>query len=307
MPSKGWPDGVPIAAVERDTGLGKDTLRAWERRYGFPVPERTVNGERVYCPEQVARLRLIKRLIDLGHRPGKLMQLSTEELFQQSTFEPANAPAPAQHISEHLLTYLDMCSVARADELRRALDQALLRSGLRAFVHDIAGPLVRAAGEYWEHGRFSVVEEHLFSELLQDVLRGGINVIQRALAGDGPRILLTTVPEENHGLGLLMAQAIFALEGGRCISLGVQTPIDQIARAASHVDVVALSFSTNLRANRVRDGLAQLASSVPEGVEIWCGGSSPILRRLKIPGVSVLALDEVAGRLATWRAQRPLP
>jgi hypothetical protein len=71
--------------------------------------------------------------------------------------------------------------------------------------------------------------------------------------------------------------------------------------------VVALSFSTNLRANRVRDGLAQLASSVPEGVEIWCGGSSPILRRLKIPGVSVLALDEVAGRLATWRAQRPLP
>jgi DNA-binding transcriptional MerR regulator/methylmalonyl-CoA mutase cobalamin-binding subunit len=305
MTSKGWPDGVPIAAVERDTGLGKDTLRAWERRYGFPVPQRTVTGERVYCAEQVARLRLIKRLIDLGHRPGKLMQLPTEELFQQSTREPASAAAPVQHISEHLLTYLDMCNVARAEELRRALDQALLRSGLRAFVHDIAGPLIRASGEYWEHGRFTVVEEHLFSELLQDVLRGGINAIQRGLAGDGPRILLTTVPEENHGLGLLMAEAIFALEGARCISLGVQTPIDQIARAASHVDVVALSFSTNLRANRVRDGLDQLASSVPDGVEIWCGGSSPILRRLKIPRVSVLALEEVADRLATWRAQRP--
>jgi hypothetical protein len=25
-----------IAAVERETGLGKDTLRVWERRYGFP-------------------------------------------------------------------------------------------------------------------------------------------------------------------------------------------------------------------------------------------------------------------------------
>jgi methylmalonyl-CoA mutase cobalamin-binding subunit len=198
-----------------------------------------------------------------------------------------------------------MCNVARAEELRRALDQALLRSGLRAFVHDIAGPLIRASGEYWEHGRFTVVEEHLFSELLQDVLRGGINAIQRGQAGDGPRILLTTVPEENHGLGLLMAEAIFALEGARCISLGVQTPIDQIARAASHVDVVALSFSTNLRANRVRDGLDQLASSVPDGVEIWCGGSSPILRRLKIPRVSVLALEGVADRLATWRAQRP--
>jgi len=29
-----------ISAVERDTGLSKDTLRVWERRYGFPKPLR---------------------------------------------------------------------------------------------------------------------------------------------------------------------------------------------------------------------------------------------------------------------------
>jgi DNA-binding transcriptional MerR regulator len=42
----------------------------WERRYGFPVPERDANGERCYPPEQVERLRLIKRLMDAGHRPA---------------------------------------------------------------------------------------------------------------------------------------------------------------------------------------------------------------------------------------------
>ncbi|PTT81921.1 hypothetical protein DBR42_17435, partial [Pelomonas sp. HMWF004] len=55
---------VGIAAVERDTGISKETLRVWERRYGFPAPWRDAAGERLYAPEQVQRLRLIKRLLD---------------------------------------------------------------------------------------------------------------------------------------------------------------------------------------------------------------------------------------------------
>ena len=42
-----------IAEVERETGLGKDTLRVWERRYGFPVPLRDALGERAYPDEQL--------------------------------------------------------------------------------------------------------------------------------------------------------------------------------------------------------------------------------------------------------------
>ena len=48
---------VSIAAVERDTGLSKDTLRVWERRYGFPQPDRDNNGERSYPHEQLEKLR----------------------------------------------------------------------------------------------------------------------------------------------------------------------------------------------------------------------------------------------------------
>jgi MerR family transcriptional regulator, light-induced transcriptional regulator len=298
------PAALTIAAVERDTGLGKDTLRVWERRYGFPVPERSPTGDRLYSVEQVARLRLIKRLIDLGHRPGKLIQLSAEELYKLTTVEPAGGAAPQQRISEHLLTYLDMCTVARVRELRSVLAQAMLEGGLRSFVRDIAAPLVRASGDYWEHGRFTVVEEHLLSNLLQDLLRGGISSARRDVEGSPPRILLTTFPQESHGLGLLMAEAIFALEGAQCVSLGVQTPIDQIARAAVDADAVALSFSTNLHANRVREGLAQLVEALPAHVEVWCGGSSPALRRLQLPRVQVFGLDDAAGRIAAWRAKQ---
>ena len=58
------PIAMSIADVERDTGLSKDTLRVWERRYGFPRPRRDALGERTYAPAQVEKLRVIKRMID---------------------------------------------------------------------------------------------------------------------------------------------------------------------------------------------------------------------------------------------------
>lgn len=78
-------DLVPIDVVERETGLTKDVLRAWERRYGFPAPERDARGRRAYPREQLQRLLQIKRLVEHGFRPGKLIK-------HQSSFDLASAP-----------------------------------------------------------------------------------------------------------------------------------------------------------------------------------------------------------------------
>ena len=69
-----------ISAVERETGLSKDVLRMWERRYGFPKPARDENGERQYTLAEIAKLRSIKRLMDVGVRPGKIIGLTLAEL-----------------------------------------------------------------------------------------------------------------------------------------------------------------------------------------------------------------------------------
>ena len=84
-------DGVGIAAVERDTGISKETLRVWERRYGFPSPGRDAAGERLYPPEQVQRLGLVKRLLDAGYRPGRIVAASTEALA--ALVQPAATPS----------------------------------------------------------------------------------------------------------------------------------------------------------------------------------------------------------------------
>jgi DNA-binding transcriptional MerR regulator len=83
-----------IGTVERDTGIGRDTLRIWERRYGFPNPERNSKGERVYSAEQVRRLQLMRRLLDQGLRPGKVVPLSEEALDELAGTLPEVSSSP---------------------------------------------------------------------------------------------------------------------------------------------------------------------------------------------------------------------
>ena len=88
--------GLPISAVERETGIPKDLLRMWERRYGFPLPGRDEHGDRVYPREQIDKLRLLRRLMDLGFRPGKIVHMETDELDALFARQPArSAPLPA--------------------------------------------------------------------------------------------------------------------------------------------------------------------------------------------------------------------
>lgn len=297
--------GLTIGAVERDTGLSKDTLRVWERRYGFPRPERDAFGERTYSQDQVDRLRLIRRLIDAGHRPGRIVRMPEGELQALCASVGAGAAQSATDPSRpDLLPYVDLVRAHRTDSLRSALSQAAMRLGLGRFVVGVCAPLNRMVGDAWACGALDVCEEHLYTEAMQAVLRSAIGSIPES--GSQPRVLLTTFPNEAHGLGLLMAEAILALEGCRCTSLGTGTPIAAIAKAAAaqQADIVGLSFTATLNANQVLEGLAQLRARLGEDVEIWAGGRCPVLRRRAPERVAVFdALEEIPQALGAWRAR----
>lgn len=68
------------AAVARLTGIPVQTLRVWERRYKIVGPRQSATGQRQYSPEDVARLTVIKRLVDSGHAIGSIATLELEEL-----------------------------------------------------------------------------------------------------------------------------------------------------------------------------------------------------------------------------------
>lgn len=298
---------LPIAAVERDTGLSKDTLRIWERRYGFPSPLRDALGERAYTLAQVEKLRIVKRLLDVGHRPGRIVPLDLAALQQltESTADPAPRDAEATPGVEELRACIDLIRGHDLAGLRAALTRALSRFGVGRFVVEVVGPLNAAVGDAWVRGQVQIFEEHAYAETVQTVLRQAIHGLAEPAAEGRPCVLLTTFPGEPHGLGLLMAEAILALEGCRCVALGPQTPLwdTVLAARAFGADIVALSFTGCMNPNQVVDGLAELRAKLPPATALWAGGSAPVLVRRVVPGVLALpSLQEMAAELRRWRA-----
>ncbi len=302
---------LSIAAVERDTGIGKDTLRVWERRYGFPVPDRDVHGERIYPMPQVEKLRVIKRLMDQGHRPGRIVA-QPMEVLQHLSRGQANIRASQQsevgQDREDLAALIGMIQMQDEQGLRNELQKNLMQEGVQRFVQNLVAPLTARVGEAWAQGDLAIHEEHMYTECVSRVLRQAVLTITRPEDAQGPRVLLTTFPQEEHGLGLLMVESLLTLQGCRCVSLGTQTPLREIAQAAiAHSsDVVALSFSVSMNANHVVDGLKELNLLLPASVEVWAGGGASALRRRAIDRVRVIAdLAALTDAVQEWRGRQP--
>lgn len=295
-----------IATVERETGLSKDTLRVWERRYGFPVPTRDWRGERVYPPDQVEKLRVISRLLDKGLRPGRLVNVPLAELVERSQARqrsPTGADEAALRALEPMMREaLGLLKSYDEPGLRALLSRVLLRLGLQRFVIDFVAPLTELVGDAWSSGEIAISQEHLYAEQMQYLLRHGIGSIHPEARQ--PSVMLTTLPGEEHQLGLLMAQVCLAAEGARCVSLGLQTPAADIALAArtQGVDAVGLSFSEALKLNIAYGMLEDLRARLPVNIEIWAGGKLWTRARRPVHGVRfVTALTQIPEVLVAHR------
>lgn len=302
----------PIAAVERDTGLGKDTLRVWERRYGFPQPLRDARGDRLYPAEQVERLHLIKRLLDQGARPGSVVPAGLEELRQRlgpvTPDDLAAAAATTPFVQDISAELLELLRHSQADALRAALQQQVLRHGVQQFVLEILPALNERVGSGWMTGELSVADEHLYTEQVQNVLRNALNHRPQT-PGSGirqPRVLLTTLPKEQHSLGLLMVEVLLASEGADCVSLGIQTPVQDIRNAAlrGEFDVVALSFSAAFPERQALAGLRLIRAGLPPEIEIWAGGQAVGRRRNTLENIRVVPhIRDTLAVLGDWRTK----
>lgn len=296
----GMSEGLRIAEVERDTGIGKDTLRVWERRYGFPVPERDASGERIYSMAQVERLRIIRRLMDQGVRPGKIITQDLSELLNLLDTYSSSAVDPASYLFCN--TMLKLLRMHRSHELRSHLNRILVKEGLQRFITHTVVPMNNVVGDSWLRGELSIPEEHLYTEQVQNVIRHAIQL--QAPGHSSPRLLLTTFPNEEHGLGILMVEAMCVAEGAQCTSLGTRLPLTDIASYAftGGFDVVAVSFSAAYPARDALKDLRQFRQLLSPEIMIWAGGGALPDKKLDIPGIRVLNnIDGVAALVADWR------
>lgn len=289
--------GLPIAAVERETGIPKDLLRMWERRYGFPQPQRDTAGDRQYSPQEVAKLKLISRLLDLGFRPGKLVRLEMAALqaLTESHAPKLEVPANCSRLVAVLQGHV-------AAEARAYLRHQLLELGLRRFILEFLPAANRLVGDAWLRGELQVYEEHLYSEEITRVIRESLTAVPAGR--QTPRVMLTTCPGEQHVLGLLMVEALLRLQGCDTIAFGAQMPLGDIVQAATKhtVDVVVLSFSPSYQGDVAAD-LAQIAAQLPLSAQLWVGGGGcRQLHGLPSRVCHVRELSDLDALVAGWLA-----
>lgn len=294
---------LPINAVERETGISKELLRMWERRYGFPCPERDAQGDRIYPPDQVNKLRVVRRLIDAGFRPGKIVNLGLIELEQLvNSHQPTNLQVTTKsppHLEQELLAVLKSRDPYAVSQY---LNHQLIRMGLEAFVLDLMQHANSFVGDAWMRGVIEIYEEHLYTEQVQNIVRNAMSNLRPS--SQKPRIMLTTAPEEHHTLGIMMVEALLRLDEVDAISFGAQMPIRDIHNAVTRhqVDVVLLSFSASFPSNRAIEFLEELRFRLPLSVAIWTGGGALRSSRREIEDVHVIgSLESVRTSVLQWR------
>jgi methanogenic corrinoid protein MtbC1 len=261
---------LSIGALARATGLSIETLRTWERRYGFPTPIRKPSGHRVYPVACVARLRRIVAALTLGHRAGDVVRASDEELGTLLGMLGAAPPPPGPALEPTGL--LGLIARFDGDGLTRALNAEWGRLGPLAFLERRLAPLVRAVGDAWEAGRLEVRHEHFLSERVGDLLRAyRLPFEERAR---GPLAVLATLPGEAHALGLQMAALTIAITGCRVCYVGTEVPIGELASLAGDLGarVVGVSVSVATRGGRSTAALGRLRTLLPRRVTLVAGG-----------------------------------
>jgi methanogenic corrinoid protein MtbC1 len=294
---------LSIGALSRATGIAVETLRTWESRYGFPVPERKPSGHRVYPTSSVPRLRRIGEALARGHRAGQVVGATDDDLRRllEATSSPAAPSGPTAFTvaDEHVLPeLLRLVAAFDADRLTRVLLGEWARVGPLEFLDTRVAPLLRAVGDAWETGRLEVRHEHFLSERVGDLLRSlRLRFEERAM---GPLVAFASLPGEPHGLGLQMSALVLAAAGCRVLYLGTEVPSAQIAALARDLAAraVAVSVSSASRTAALPH-LKSLRADLPKRVALLVGGDGAPKPR---EGLEVIRdfprLDEWGRRLA---------
>ncbi len=288
-------EGLSIGDLAELCGIGESTLRAWERRYGRPKAERRPSGHRRYRREDVTWLRRVAEALSRGGRAAQIVALDETQL--DAFLSARNQSAEDSALTERMLEWVRDFDGTR---LRRSLREAWNRMLPLEFLTQRLAPLLDAVGRAWADGRLEIRHEHFLSGVVDDLLR---SLRERMTENaSGPLVLLATLPDEQHALGLQMAATALVAQGGRPRVLGASTPLEQIVHAAQEMRVRGVAISVSLSSGGVASDrlLAALRKALPADVGLAAGGEGLRSPRRGAPGITrILDLNELGPWVAS--------
>jgi len=290
---------LSIGAVSQATGIPVETLRTWERRYGFPSPDRSDGGHRQYNTSIVEHLNLISKALEQGHRPGQVVGESVDKLgdLLHLTDPEEEHGAPASRRPVRSPEYADVIAFEqnRGPSNEAIVDQwfslvqdidhehfpeSLARhwynSNALEFLEELVTPLLHRIGDAWYNGELAVLNEQFASNHLRKFLQK--QWLPLSEHARGSKLLCATLPGEYHVLGLHMSALVAATSGCQIISLGLDADLELILEVAKahEVDAVLVSISAAAPRTMTRRQLEALRDALPDAIDLVVGGGGAL-------------------------------
>jgi methanogenic corrinoid protein MtbC1 len=240
-----------LSAVLKETGLKSDILRAWERRYALPKPQRTAGGHRIYSEYDIRTVKWLKARQLEGLIISRAVELWKELI--DSGIDPFTQYSQANTTAKELLpvadaridilrkNWLEACYKFDSSKAEDALNQAFALYPVETVCTAILQKALNTIGNEWYLGQASVQQEHFASAL-------AIRRIETLITATPPPtreqvVLIGCPPGEWHTFPTLLLNLLLRRNGLKVIYLGADVPLHQLEDTAHaiHLNLVILA------------------------------------------------------------------
>ena len=288
------PLGHRIQHVCKLTGIPRNTLISWERRYDFLTPQRASNGYRYYSDDDIELLRHVKALLSNGLRIGDVARRLRENR-QRPESELRRVPQEAyEDILEALLRY----DLETAERLR----SRLVLVDFEQLIDHIYVPLLVEVGHRWRRSDILIAQEHFASAYCRAQLEAMLVQIGSRQRSEFLAVF-SGFPGERHEIGLLAVAVKLALRGFGIRYLGLDLSTTEVAIAArsTKANVVCHSVTVERTPEEMLEAVSAIREALPREVLLVLGGAGTRGHQLDLDGVEVCQnLDDIPAATKGW-------
>jgi DNA-binding transcriptional MerR regulator/methylmalonyl-CoA mutase cobalamin-binding subunit len=284
-------------------------IRTWEKRYGVVQPKRSETNRRMYTDADVERLRLLSRVVNLGHNISTVATLNDRELTELvAVASGANEASHAQAFegggaselmdandSRHLVdSAISRIIQLDDDGLEDLLSQAAVMLPRHQFLQDLIIPILYKIGGLWARGNLKIVHEHMLSAIVRSILWDMLKSVK--VPEMAPKIVVATPVGHWHECGALVTSVAAAESGWRVVYFGPCLPAEEMAYAVKKVNARALAISIGHAINDLRMSveLKKIRRYLSRKIPIFFGGSGASAAAEALKDINAIQADDLS-------------
>lgn len=233
-----------MKVVVQETGLTPDTLRAWERRYGMPVPERTEGGHRLYSQHQIDALKWLIARQDEGLSISRAVDLwrqieaeGDDPLVVKggaiTQDKPAVTKISGERIADVREAWINACLNFDEYNAQYILSQAFAIFPIETVCFELLQKALAQIGEGWFKGNISVQQEHFASALALRQVEALLAALPPAKGNS--RMVVGCAPKELHTFSALLLTFMFRQRDWNVVYLGADVPVERLEASVDKI------------------------------------------------------------------------